>query len=292
MSTAGRPPTEPLLRLRPLGLGEILDDIFRVYRRHFGLMCAIALWLSLPSLLVQFTSGTAYTFGVLAAFVGSLGNTQSTQALMSQQPAEPPNLVLVLLSYLITLAVIPFSLGAISQAAIDLAQGKVVSVRSAFAGVARRYWALVAQTLLFIVALLPLLLCLPVAIWLAIRWSVAVPALLAERIGPIQALGRSWRLTRGSWWRQFGILLLVYLLQATVSGTLGILGLPIGFAIPFVPPLVRGAIIVTVYTLAGALSLPVFYLCIVLLYFDLRIRHEHFDLDQLARQAVAPSINP
>ena len=291
MSTAWRPPTEPLLRLRPLGLGEILDDIFRVYRRHFGLLCAIALWLSLPSLLVQFTSGTASTFGFLATLVGSLGNTQSTQALVSQQPPEPPNVVLVLLGYLITLAVIPFSVGAISHAAIDLAQGKVVSVRSAFAGVARRYWALLAQTIVLLFALLPLLLCLPVAIWLAVRWSVAVPALLAESIGPIQALGRSWRLTRGSWWRLFGILLLLYLLQATVSGALGILGWPIGIAIPFVAPVVRGAIILTVSTLASALALPVFYLCIVLLYFDLRIRHEHFDLDQLARQAVAPSIN-
>src|SRR5262249_14145486 len=173
------------------------------------------------------------------------------------------------------------------QAAIDLALGKPVSVRSAFAGVARRYWALLGQTLLVGIAIVPLVLCFPVAIWVAVRWIVGVPALLAEGIGPIKALGRSWALTHRNWWRTFGILLLIFLLQAVISGALGAIGLPIAVAIPFVDPVVRAGVILTVSTAAGAITLPVVPLCIVLLYFDLRIRHEHFDLDQLARQAVA-----
>src|SRR5262252_2074820 len=275
--TPGAPmPGEPLLRLRPLGVGEILDDIFRVYRRYFGLLFAIGLLLSVPSLLTRFTTGTA---GSLAFFIGAFGSLGSSQTLAPLQAPGPPNLGLFGLSYLLLLILIPFSVGAVAQAAIDLALGKPVSVRSAFAGVARRYWALLGQTLLVGVVLLLLLLCFPVAIWLAIRWIVGVPALLAEGIGPIKALGRSWALTHRNWWRMFGTLLLMYLLQTVVSAALGAIGLPIGLAIPFVQPVVRAGIILTVSTAAGAVTVPVISLCIVLLYFDLRIRHEHFDLD-------------
>jgi len=287
MSTAGPAPPapiagEPLLRLRPLGVGEILDEIFRVYRRHFGLLFAIGLLLSLPSLLIQFTTGSAANLGF---FISAFGNNSA--ALAGLPPPGPPNLALLGLSYLLLLALIPFSEGAVAQAAIDLALGKPVSVRSAFAGAARRYWALLAQTWLVGVVILLLLVCFPVLIWLAVRWIVGVPALLAEGIGPIKALGRSWALTHRNWWRTFGILLLIFLLQAVISGALGAIGLPIALAIPFVEPVVRAAVILTVSTAAGAVTLPVVPLCIVLLYFDLRIRHEHFDLDQLARQAVA-----
>jgi len=279
-------PSEPLLRLRPLGLGEVLDDIFRIYRRHFGLLCAIGLLVSVPSLLIQFTTGSVANLGFLFNVFGNLGNPQSSAATLVA-PGRP-NLALLGLSYLVLLAVLPFSIGAVSRAAIDIALGNPVSVRSAFAGVAGRYWALLGQTLIVVVALVPLVLCFPVAIWIGVRWVVGVPALLAEGIGPLKGLGRSWTLTRGNWWRLFGTLLLVYLLQAVISTALGALGLPLGFAIPFISPVVRAAIVLTISTAASALTLPVVYLCIVLLYFDLRIRREHFDLDQLARQAVPP----
>ena len=279
-------PSEPLLRLRPLGLGEVLDDIFRIYRRYFGLLCAIGLLVSVPSLLFQFTTGSVGNLGLLFNVFGNLGNPQSSSTLVA---LGRPNLALLGLSYLVLLAVVPFSIGAVSRAAIDIALGNPVSVRSAFAGVARRYWALLGQTLIVVVAIVPLVLCFPVAIWIGVRWVVGVPALLAEGIGPLKGLGRSWTLTRGNWWRLFGTLLLVYLLQAVISTALGALGLPLGFAIPFISPVVRAAIVLTISTAASALTLPVVYLCIVLLYFDLRIRREHFDLDQLARQAVPPS---
>jgi hypothetical protein len=57
--------------------------------------------------------------------------------------------------------------------------------------------------------------------------------------------------------------------------------------VPFVSPLVRGSIVVTASTLGSAAITPVLYLCLVLLYFDLRIRKESFDLDQLAAQVRA-----
>ena len=51
------------LRLRPLSFGELLDEVFRVYRRHFWLFVSIALVLALPTLVLQIVSGQADQIG-------------------------------------------------------------------------------------------------------------------------------------------------------------------------------------------------------------------------------------
>jgi hypothetical protein len=273
-------PGEPLLRLRPLGLGEILDEVFRIYRRHFGLFCGIALVLSLPTFVVELLNGSPDQYGFLATILGSITNPA---ALAGQPPPPPPNLGLLGLTYLVIVVTLPFSLGAVTWAAIALVLGNPVGVRSALLGVARRYWTLMALA----AVVLPLFLCPPVLIWLAVRWSVAVPAALAEAIGPLRALGRSWALTGRSWWRLAGILVVTYLLVAAAQSALGIFALPLAVVVPFVPQFVRGTIFLVVTTAAQVVGLPVLYLCLVLVYFDLRIRRDGFDLDQLARQAGA-----
>jgi hypothetical protein len=277
-------PVEPLLKLRPLGLGEILDDVFRVYRRHFWLLVSIALVISVPSLVVSFASGSADQFGFLLTVLGSLGNLSSVAA---RTPPPSPNPALLVLSYLVAVLIVPFTLGAITRAAIDVLQGNPVDVRSALRGVLRRYWALLGISALYVL-ISPTAFCLPVFIWLFVRWGVAIPALLAEGIGPIRALDRSWTLTRGHFWRLLGILILMYLLTLAVSAALQAFALPLAVLVPFVPSVVRGAIVLTLDALVNAVVQPALYLCVALLYFDLRIRHESFDLDQLARQAVAP----
>ena len=282
--TGSAPPAEPLLRLRPLGLGELLDDVFRVYRRHFWLLVAIAILVALPGLAVQFASGSASQFGFLISILNDLNNPD---ALAAREPPGLPNLALLGLTYLVLIALVPFTVAAIPRAAIDIVLGGPVTVRSTLAGVARRYWGLMGVAVLYVL-ISPLAICLPAFVWLFVRWVVAIPALLAEDVGPVRALDRSWTLTRNHWWRLFGILLLIYLLTTVVSGALGVFAFPIALAVPFIPAFARGAIILTVETVASAVVQPALYLCVTLLYFDLRIRHEHFDLDQLARLAVAP----
>jgi hypothetical protein len=59
------------LRLRPLGFGELLDEVFRVYRRHFWLFVSIALVLALPTLVLQIVSGQADQIGFTASLLSS-----------------------------------------------------------------------------------------------------------------------------------------------------------------------------------------------------------------------------
>ncbi len=54
-------------------------------------------------------------------------------------------------------------------------------------------------------------------IMLAVRFSVSTAAIVVDGCGPIAAIGRSWNLTRGNYWRVLGFwiafALLVYALQ-------------------------------------------------------------------------------
>jgi hypothetical protein len=275
--------------MRAMGFGEILDEIFRFYRRNFWLLVLLSLAPQVPALVVAIGSGQANQYGFLGTLIGSIGNPNA--------PPQPPvlpnvNVGLVLVGYLVSLVLVPFSVGLVPRAGIDLAFGHPTGFRPVVSGVRRRYWGLLAVTVIYVPVALLAITCilLPLSLWILVRWAVAVPVLLAERAGPTQALSRSWQLTRDSWWRTFGIVLVVLLIQYVASSALSLFGLPIAILIPFIPPIVRGTIVLTITTLGSALVTPVWQLCFVLIYLDLRVRKEHLDLWQLADEANAAAL--
>ncbi|MFJ4952116.1 glycerophosphoryl diester phosphodiesterase membrane domain-containing protein [Streptomyces sp. NPDC088760] len=142
-----------------------------------------------------------------------------------------------------------------------------------------------------------------VAVWLAIRYYLAAPALMLERQSITTSMGRSAKLVRGSWWRVLGIQLLAWLIAnivsaivtipfaligAAVSGDgmgnfLGTSGERVGWAFL----IIRG-----IGSLIGTtLTLPISAGVTVLLYIDLRIRREALDLE-LARAAGVQGYGP
>ena len=134
------------------------------------------------------------------------------------------------------------------------------------------------------------------AVWLWVRLSLAAPALMLEKQGVRNALRRSAKLVRGSWWRVLGIQLLALLLlvfvatlvtvPATLIGTLaagdGLSSLTSGAAEPSWASLIASGIgSVVAYTL----TFPVTAGVTVLLYLDQRIRRESLDIE-LTRAAA------
>jgi hypothetical protein len=114
--------------------------------------------------------------------------------------------------------------------------------------------------------------------------------MFVENTGLFAAMGRSWRLVQGRWWRTFFILLLVFVLNYVVSLALGaFLYLGQVLLTLLLSPYIALAIYEGAVVLVSALVNPVLLIAIVLIYFDLRIRKEALDLFQLAQQvAVAP----
>jgi hypothetical protein len=264
-----RPPT-----LRPLSFGEILDQVFRLYRRRFALFLLLALILTIPVLIFQ-SAGTAPQ---LSYFMDLMS---ARSRVLTLTPAPPPNLPLLGASYLVSLAMVPFSMATIVVAGLRLLEGESVSVGTILRVVLGRYFALFGlAVMLFAIGLS--LLCLPVGIWLLVRFSVSVPVMMAERAGPVRALGRSWALTEGGWWRIFGLFVILYLIMQVVSMVLGVFTVPL-LLVPFLPAIARSVMYLSISGLAALLVLPLLSIATGLLYVDFRVRKEAYDLEQLAR---------
>jgi hypothetical protein len=275
-------------KLRPLTLSELLDETFRIYRKAFPLFIGIALAVSIPTLII------VLAFGVYAFFGGQAFNNPEfagNPSLFFQSTAFQSLVGGLIIWLIVTLILTPFSYGAPVRAAIDVALGRQPTFGSVLMTTLRRYFALWGSAIVFycVVVLVAItIIGIPVAIWIFVRWRLFVPAMLSENLGPIQALGRSWQLTEGRWWRTFGILLLIQIL-------LSVIGLIIGTFFQFVTALIPGlsetsriGVNQVGSALGGVVAAPIQYIAWTLMYFDLRVRKESFDLDQLA-QSVQPT---
>ncbi len=125
------------------------------------------------------------------------------------------------------------------------------------------------------------------AVFLVVRLSLAPAALMLENTGVVEGIGRSWALTRGSFWRVLGILVLAGLITGIVNGMLSFgLGLIFGvvaLGLPAAQPLVT-ALTMLLTSVLSALVLPFTAAVTALTYIDLRMRGEGLDVE--LRQAA------
>jgi hypothetical protein len=289
VATAGTP-----VRLRVMPLGELLDETFKLYRRHFTVIAGVALVIILPNLILSLISGSyrANPITYLQNVAQNFNNPDELARLQAQQQSYTSS-PLYLLSFPIAALLFPFSYGAVFRAATSLAAGNVETIGSVLMGTLRRYfavWGVVIMGALVAIGFIGIV-TIPVVIWVLIRWSVGMPALFAEGIGPVKALGRSWNLVRDNWWRTLGILIIVSIMVSLIQTALQALFVGVAAVVPGLSGDVRSGMVTTVTTLVDALVGAITPIAITMLYLDLRVRKEGLDLDQLARQA-APGTAP
>jgi hypothetical protein len=314
------------LRLRPLPLSELLDELFRMYRRNFVLMGSAALALAVPGLVLNLLAGQYKTFGF---FFNAFANVNNPGRLDTIGPPQA-NVIYVILGYVVVVLLLPVSAGLLVRITTDVAMGRPTTLLGAIQRTMSRYLGLAGFILLVstaglgvgvvlvlvfsaaialgasgnanggVIAILILFglvmlgAAFLLAIWLGIRLVVAIPAMLEERIGPIAGIRRSWHLVRGNFWRVIGILLVVYVLTAVVQYALaGALGL-VAFFVPGLSGDARGGLLLVLLTLVQVVVTPILAIAISLIYFDLRVRKEALDLDQLALAAspLPPPVAP
>jgi len=104
-----------------------------------------------------------------------------------------------------------------------------------------------------------------VGLYLMVRWSFILQVALLERLGPLAAMSRSSALVNRNWWRVMNMTIIIGIITVGISIILG--------TIPTIGS-----------TLASILSTPVFVIGITLLYYDLRVRKEEYNLDSLAAE--------
>jgi hypothetical protein len=274
------------LRLRPLPLADLLDETFKMYRGNFGLLLVLSIIAEIPATLQAFLSGSYLQVGQSIGIFQNLNNPAYLQRIQQSQQNPFSSIVGTLLGYAVLLITLPVAVLVI-QATLHLAMGRPATVEGVFRDVLRRYWGIYGALFLTGLAAIACL-CPPLGIWILVGFAVATPALLEERIGPIDALSRSWDLVRGNWWRVFGILIVTRLLIGVVTYALSLLFVIPAFLVPGLSDVVRGSILLLSTQALTAVVNPVFGIVVTLLYFDLRVRKEAIDLEQMAYTAAGP----
>ena len=139
--------------------------------------------------------------------------------------------------------------------------------------------------------------------WLSVKLALAPAALVAEPRGIFAAISRSWTLTRRNWWRTFGILLLT---SVIVSIIVSVISTPITMLITLFASFgtaeaaaddlsaVLPVLILTTAVSAffGAVGYAFQAAVTSLLYIDLRMRREGFDVVLMKDQEIAAASGP
>jgi len=282
-----------------MGLGEILDAAFTLYRRDIRTFLLATAVVVIP---VQIAAGVINVnsdFGRVLQQLLLTGTYAPDEVVGTVVDSLPPLLLVAgVVGQIFTLLVRVGLLRVGASRYVGSSTGVGAALRE---GARRLPAALVNQLLAALIWLAPFLvvaafagaalalenialgavagvLTLPAAIasiFLYIRLSLSLPALVVEEVGPVAALRRSWQLVRGRWWPIFGTLLLAGLVLSVVTGALA--GIPTIFVLD-----TSFAVQTAVGTVTGILGLliaePVNAVVVLLLYLDSRIRGEGLDL--------------
>jgi hypothetical protein len=143
--------------------------------------------------------------------------------------------------------------------------------------------------------------------WLGTKLAIVPSVIVLERAPVFRAVGRSWALTRGYFWRTLGVLALVSIILSVASQVVTTpISLLMGIGSSLIDPTgsVEGAALTTfvltyillilVTLIVSAITSVVQAAAVALVYIDLRMRSEGLDLELVrfveARQAGDPSV--
>ena len=275
--------------LKPMGLGEILDGALTIFRRHFVVFVklgVVALWFPVAlNMYVNLAGGQqqhlflAFVANVVQYFAGLFLTAAAIRVISDSYMGQEPQL-----SDAVSLGVSKIW----PLFAVGLGKGFLIGLIAVAIGIVA---ALTIPQMAagggsggaLLLMIIPFLgggwfLC-----FVACGYAVTTPIVILEHpAGSFDSFGRSWSLTRGFKLKIFGIFLVTSLI---VVLPILVLGMVAGFLTLQAPTV--GA---TFEMFASALPIiltPLFSCVLTLVYYDLRVRREGFDLQILSEQLTA-----
>ncbi len=307
------PTGAPGRRLHPIPVTAVFEIGVRILRRHVGVLLLLAIVFELAPGLLTAAAGVRIGDALIEAFPGLATGQMTTPSLTAAQTQHLTDAGLLslgasLLAGLLTgVATVGYSwvVGRDYHAARPTTAGAVLAtLRGAVPAIVVVLLTtliltgvilaggLVMAGALFVVgpadparggagvflALVALVATVVIAATLAVRLSLGVQAVALEEAGAIRALARSWHLTSSNTWRTFGVIAIASIVTSILATALAqLLGAvtvdghaaDLGYA----------ALAETVVSaLAALLFAPVSPVVQCVLYYDLRVRRDAWDL--------------
>jgi hypothetical protein len=260
------------LPLRQMGIGELIDGAFRLYRLEWKVLIGIVALIVIPATFIQ-----VWVQQRVIDQAPTVGSSDVLEQLLAV------TLVFIVVELLV---IQPFLVAAVARAAADIYLGEPVSIERTYRYALGRIFSILWITIISLVATLAgfILLVIP-GIIAVVRLTFAPMALVVDGERGTSAISRSWRLTSGHFWRVAGALFVAGIIAA-VAAT--ILAIPGELAVQALGP-ESWPISALATALATVVTTPFSMLVIVLMYFDLRIRKEGFDIEVMARELATAS---
>lgn len=265
--------------LKQMTVVQILDASFRLYRENFMLFMGI---MAVP--FVPVIIGMIAVMGMLGGAVqitpsedGTINSTQMGLAI-----AGLVSMGFFLLLYLIA---VPIARGALTRAVSDRYLGKTASFGESYRAIFSIFWRYLGTTMLVgLVMGIGFLLCLIPGIFFFTFFAFVPMIMIIEGLAGTDAMGRSFNLSSGHRLRVLGLAVLT----VVINWFLGIIiSLVFDVILPrFVDsPTLLSMLNMGVSQVVALLLEPVWTLSFILLYYDVRIRKEAFDLHLMALRA-------
>ncbi len=284
-------------KLQPMGVGDILDTTFSLYRKHFLLFLGIVSIYFFASLIEYSLKGWA--------------SNPDGQTLITR---------LFILPFLI------LTVGSIVIATASVYLGENITSRTALRQALHQFfpmlgghllwvsvWVItlllisvsipfVARSQSFAVVIMIMIIGIPISTYIAVRWGFYIETILLEKLSVTNALRRSSELVRGAWWQVFGTFILIlissYAIQLIFEISLGTIFIFTNLAgDASLRDIIEWAILdrvldsnsfvfyvvmTCINLVLGALVLPIWVIGVTILYFDRRIRKEGSDIELTA----------
>lgn len=256
-------------RFEAMTTGALLDRAFRLYANNFALLLGITA--------VAYVPLYALMLLVQSSLTGAITVTASLSALIGQ-------VVFIILWASIAL---PISTGAATYAISERYLGRGVNSADALQRSLKNLWTMsIAQLSAGARIMIGfILLIVPGILW-SLSYSLIVPAVMVEGLKAGPSLKRSAELAKGYRGKVFAILLVINLLVLLLSAGVGSLAKLVLQVDSSGGEIFGGAI----DNLITVVMTPLGIVANILLYYDLRIRKEGFDLEMLSR-SFSPSVD-
>lgn len=289
--------SRPYPVLEPLGVGELLDRAIRLYRGNFlkfiGIVAIVQIPLTLIQLLISYFTMSSYSDIVLG----------ETEGLGTLTAGLGTTLFISLLSFVLIQGI---AIATLTRSISDTYLGQPRDVISTLKSIAP-FWPRIILALLAIGLLTVGILIwtiVPCAGWLTglgillyitmVITPLVAPIIVIEKMRPGHAVRRAWELARRRFWWVLGfMILLVLFAQLIITVPTTIINLlvssvtsdPTDFTSTYSAVQLFTESAVTLAT--SLIYIPLRLVAVTLLYFDLRVRTEGFDLALLALQETS-----
>jgi hypothetical protein len=294
------------IQFEPMSVGRIFDRAFVIYRNNFLRFIAIVAVIQVPVALLSalwissMYAGFPAPSSRPAAAAGFERGYQTEPAAAAPEAEIPPDrtysdsMAPVVMGFAtLGVSLLAFIGNLLSQAALtksvsETYLGHELTVGQAYRSVLPKLLTLVGASLLVgLIFGVGLIMCVVPGIIFGLWLALTTPAIVVENKRAIAGMSRSKALASGNLGKVFAVGLLAALITYIVMLPLGWLGSLLAMT------LLSGNAMLAVFvrqflTVAGqVLAIPIGASASILLYYDLRIRKEGFDLQMLAQSMTS-----